>query len=231
MAAYHYSCTVHGIFATSLIRSGEHMSVRQCPHCGEPAETWIGPMVRSTRSRSRGEMNRYYRYWKGTAWFTEVLRGCLESADRSVKGGPWIRRASGPKMPPVSDGLARSRRQRVAAVGLLVVGLLGASVLFRAGMADSDNNGRAATAAAACVDAANAASQYDAGARSASSTRSALSDAEGTLQAVTRQYVGYTAIVRSVRAVRDDVDAGVPKPSPNDMNYLSAVCGSPGAPT
>jgi hypothetical protein len=34
-------------------------------------------------------------------------------------------------------------------------------------------------------------------------------------------------VVHSVRAVRDDVDAGVPKPSPNDVNYLSAVCGSP----
>ena len=54
-----------------------------------------------------------------------------------------------------------------------------------------------------------------------------LSDAEETLQAVTHRYVGYTEIVRSVRAVRDDVDAGVPKPSPNDVNYLTAVCGSP----
>jgi hypothetical protein len=54
-----------------------------------------------------------------------------------------------------------------------------------------------------------------------------LSDAEETLQAVTHRYVGYTEIVRSGRAVRDDVDAGVPKPSPNDVNYLSAVCGSP----
>ena len=54
-----------------------------------------------------------------------------------------------------------------------------------------------------------------------------LSDAEETLQAVTQRYVGYTEIVRSVRAVRDDVDAGVPKPSPSDVNYLSAVCGSP----
>jgi hypothetical protein len=54
-----------------------------------------------------------------------------------------------------------------------------------------------------------------------------LSDAEETLQAVTQRYVGYTEIVRSVRAVRDGVDAGVPKPSPNDVNYLSAVCGSP----
>jgi hypothetical protein len=232
VAAYHYSCTVHGVFATSLIHSGERMSARQCPHCGEQAETWIGPMVRATRSRSRREMNRYYRYWKRTAWFSEVLHGCLHSADRPVNGGAWIQRASGPKMPPVSDGLARSRRHRVAAIGLLVVGLLGASVLFRAGMAGSDNNGPAATAAAACVDAANAASEYDAGARSASSTRSVLSDAEGTLQAVTHQYVGYTEIVRSVRAVRDDVDAGLPTPSPNDMNYLSAVCGSPaGTPT
>jgi hypothetical protein len=167
-------------------------------------------------------VNRYYRYWKGSAWFSDVLRGCLEGADPSVTGGAWIRRASGLKMPPLSDGLARSRRRRVAAIGLLVVGIVGASLLYGAGMTGSDSNG-----AAACVDAANAASEYGEGARSASSTRSVLSDAEGTLQAATHRYVGYAEIVRSVRAVRDDVNAGVSKPSPNDMNYLSAVCGAP----
>ena len=117
--------------------------------------------------------------------------------------------------------------RRVAAIGLLVVGIVGASLLYGAGMTGSDSNGPAATAAAACVDAANAASEYGEGARSASSTRSVLSDAEGTLQAATHRYVGYAEVVRSVRAVRDDVNAGVSKPSPNDMNYLSAVCGAP----
>ncbi len=227
MAAYHYSCTVHGVFATSLIGSRDRVPVRRCPHCGEPAETWVGPKVRAGRCRSRREVNRYYRYWKGSAWFSDVLRGCLEGADPSVTGGAWIRRASGPKMPPLSDGLARSRRRRVAAIGLLVVGIVGASLLYGAGMTGSDSNGPAATAAAACVDAANAASEYGEGARSASSTRSVLSDAEGTLQAATHRYVGYAEIVRSVRAVRDDVNAGVSTPSPNALNYLSAVCGAP----
>jgi hypothetical protein len=130
-------------------------------------------------------------------------------------------------MPPLSDGLAHSRQRRFAAIGLLVVVLFGASALYRAATSGSDTQGPAANAAAACVDAANAANEYGTGVRSASSTRSVLSDAEQTIQAVTHRYVGYTEIVRSVRAVRDDVDAGVPKPSPNDVNYLSAVCGSP----
>jgi hypothetical protein len=93
-------------------------------------------------------------------------------------------------MPPLSDGLARSRQRRVAAIGLLVVVLFGASVLYRAATSGSDTQGPAANAAAACVDAANAAHEYGTGERSASSTRSVLSDAEETLRAVTHQYVG-----------------------------------------
>jgi hypothetical protein len=76
------------------------------------------------------------------------------------------------------------------------------------------------------VDAASAAQEYGAGERSASSTRVVLTGAEKTLRIATQQYAGYTEIVHSVGAVRDDVNAGVRTPSPPDLDYLNAVCGS-----
>jgi hypothetical protein len=54
-----------------------------------------------------------------------------------------------------------------------------------------------------------------------------LDDAQNTLKAAAHLYVWYSGVVRSVGAVRDDVEAGVSKPSPKDVNYLNAVCGSP----
>jgi hypothetical protein len=95
------------------------------------------------------------------------------------------------------------------------------------GASGSGGKGIAASAAAACVDAANVANEYRADTRSASSTDSVLAAAEVTLRSATRRYVGYAAIAQSVTAVREDVTAGSREPSPENLDYLNAVCGPP----
>jgi hypothetical protein len=105
--------------------------------------------------------------------------------------------------------------------------VFGASLFYGIPGSGSGSRGVAANAAAACVRAANAADEFGAGTRSASSTRVELADAEKSLQIATRRYVGYADIVRSVGAVRDDVAAGSRAPSPQNVNYLNTVCGPP----
>jgi hypothetical protein len=150
-----------------------------------------------------------------------VLDGRQDDVDRTR-----IRRASGPQLPPLSAAELRRRRRHAGVVCLSVLVIFSAAAWYL-NPSGSGRDGPAARAATACVDAATAAHDYSVGTRSASSTRSALRDAEVTLQGVVHQYAGYASIARSVRAVADDVAAGALEPSPNDVHYLGEICGSP----
>ena len=123
--------------------------------------------------------------------------------------------------------MRRRRRRRLTAVTVVVLALFGASIAYRTAISGSDRNGLAANAALACVQATHAVNEFRAGARSASSTRVLLTDAEQTLQAAAERFAGYSDIVRSVGAVRDDVRARPEQLSPYAATYLNAVCGSP----
>jgi hypothetical protein len=226
VVVYQYSCPVHGIVATSSIRRGAQRAIR-CPACGADTETWIGPKIglRTTEEPSPEEV---YQYWEGTGWVNEVLVDGREVVDPSAVSGTPVRRASGPTPPRLSGRELRRRDRHTAAIMVLVAVLfLGVSVLYRTATAGSRSGGVAASAAAACMNAASAANEYGTGARSASSTRVVLTGAEQSLRTATRLYVGYTDIVRSVGALRDEIDAGQRTPSPQNVEYLNAVCGSP----
>jgi hypothetical protein len=225
VVVYQYSCRVHGVFSTSSIRREPEPEPR-CAECGAHAETWVGPRI---DSRSTGEPSRRdaHRYWSRTGWIDTVFGEGAERAFGSEKRGEPILRASGPHLPEVGPGEQRRRHRRTAVISLLLVAILGGSVLLRIGTSGSDGKGPAARAAAACVDATAAANEFDAGGRSPASTRVVLTEAVQTMRPVTRQYVGYSDIVRSVAAVRDDIAAGLPEPSPQNLDYLNAICGAP----